>query len=114
MIEPIRVFPISNATIEVASDYRLPELDGLSTRAKNACLNADLLSRADIKKAYENGKLKPGYNYDRYGDRKGGIRGIGRKTFLVLVNWAGIELAKPKPRKRCPHCGALLKQSKRA
>jgi|SRR5215469_7054576 len=85
------------------------ELDGLSNRIRNACLNADLLSRAEVKKAFESGELKPGYNYDRYGYRKGGIRGIGRKSYLLLANWAEIQLPKPQPRKHCPHCGALLK-----
>jgi len=109
MIEPIKVFPISKAEIEVANDYRPVELDGLSARIRNACLNADLLSRAEVKKAFESGKLKPNYTRDEYGNWKGGFRGIGQKAYLILANWAGIELSKPKPKKRCPHCGALLK-----
>lgn len=57
---------------------------GLSERAKNCLLNADMKSREDVRNAIANRKIRP-LKFPR---------NYGKKTHLEVLKWLGVEAGK--------------------
>lgn len=74
---------------------------GLSMRAANCCINANLMTHAQIEAAIKDGRLHPNNRF---------CRNYGWKTHEEIHNWIGLpEPERYKPRlKVCPHCGGTL------
>jgi hypothetical protein len=91
---------------------------GLSTRTSNCLSNLSLVSRDEIKRAIESGKLRPGshkINDDKHDQRRirnGWLnaRGYGWKSHVEVCQWLGLPAPeKSKKAVTCPHCGKCFK-----
>ncbi len=76
---------------------------GLSVRATNCLTNCNLANREEILSAVQRGLLHP-TKKDGYGP----LRNYGKKTHDEVCQWLGVPVLE-KPRKRCPHCGGLIR-----
>jgi hypothetical protein len=74
---------------------------GLSTRAANICERGNLITRSQIFKAIDDGRLHPKSKF---------FRNYGWKSHIEIHRWLGLpKPKKDRPRiKVCPHCQGNL------
>ena len=75
---------------------------GLSVRTKNCLSRLGVLSRAHAERLFLDGEIQP----NKVAGNHIKIRGFGKRCYLELSMWLGIN--PPTQPTRCRHCGALI------
>jgi hypothetical protein len=102
-----QIYLEAKVKIERLKDPHWSKFRGLTGKEYGILFYNNISSPEEALKAFEDGRLKP-MKHGRWSTD--GVRGLGKKTFVRLAQWAGYQLPAPPVRKKkiCPHCGGQL------
>jgi hypothetical protein len=102
-----QIYLAAKGKIERSKDPYWSEFKALTDRELNILFYNNIRSREEALKAFQDGRLKP-LKHGRWSTE--GVRGLGKKTFSRLAQWAGYQIppGPVKKKKLCPHCGKEL------